>query len=416
MFDVGINEGVSGDNRWLGSRFSVFLKISVFLSILPLSSCIPVATSPFVYPLDSSSTLEQNCVPIVLVVDKSATESLLGFQFVLGVFPLTRLYSLEPTEVLVEKELTTYLRELGYCVYRTNAKHSKEVLVSHQARYVLRLSDVNLSATAYDLLFVRRLSVSGSMSLGVLRDLQVEPVSLHLDFSQSEFAQSGFSYRLVALLQSALKTSFRDDLDFLLTNFPGREKRCVGSFPGIFIAPPSISKNVSEQYPKLEGDFKTGLPALGWEAEIRSRVMGGFIHTLESEPLVWSDSSSQHNNCTQWRISSLIEQMNWDGRMMEVIALFELSSGYSTVAKATEAKATEAKTTVAKTRCRIKEPLEERNRKVALLGVGRVLSKVLSEFYYKSSATDGQPIDGSDRNIQCEVLNQHSGDRIGASS
>ena len=367
MFETRFTEYAFDKCCKFASSYPVFLRLGTLFCVFQLSACIPVSSSPFVYPLDTSSTLEQDCIPVVLIVDKTKSERLLGFQFVLGVFPLTRLYSLESPVILVEKELTTYLRELGYCVIRTTAEYARQVQSSLQARYVLSLSDVSLSATAYDLLFVRRLSVNGALNLGVLRDGQSAPVNLQLDFSEGEFARSGFSHRLVALLQLSLRKAFRESLNILFVDFSRRDKLCASNFPGIFIAAPELSPQVKNLYPKLEGDFRTGLAELGWETEIQSRVISGYLKALESEPVVWSDSSSWQRGCAQWRLSSDIERMSLDGQTLEVSILFGLNAGDTSLTTA---------------RCQAKRTLDERHRDVALLGLGPIVSELLTEFYY----------------------------------
>lgn len=357
--------------------------------ILLFLGCFPVASSPFVYPLKPTTELAEDCEPLVLILDNTEQDKFLGFQFVLGIIPLTRLYSLEPVGVLVEKELASTLRQSGFCVLNTSRKFAKQVQKASRARVVIELSAVESSAVAFDLLLIRRLSVSGSFLMRIYHSLDEAPVEQIISISKGEFSRKGFSVQLVTLLRDAIQEEIEEQVMPLVRHRKLRKKKCTLPFQGLYLAPPKLSNQVVEMYPKLEGRFATHLLSAGWHDEIQTRFTKGLASAVNGEPYVWGYEYVPGKLCLRWRVHTDILELKQVEQHLVLDARIRLYDGARLVEQAS---------------CRINRKLNAREEDVPLLVLSDLTKSVLDDFYYRVNKQGAANTTGLNSTAQPRVV------------
>ncbi len=168
------------------------IRASLFTTSL-LQGCFAVHLQSFT-PLPQLTQLVESCpTTIPLSVLHPSGDSSRGYQFLLGVIPVTRVYP-DSLREIVSTTLATHAG-LAHCGLTTSQEHSREL-----PRFEVAITSA--SVNGYDLIVVRRPSASVSLE-GTLLGPDGTAKRCQAEGSFSEFSRFAFAEQLEAALEQA---------------------------------------------------------------------------------------------------------------------------------------------------------------------------------------------------------------------
>lgn len=196
--------------------------------------------------LISRSMRQRSSSPKVVVVydwldshqSVSTNRDLLGYQFVLGIIPVTRLYLERGTRSMIREQLADLLQLRGYDVVETGTLGLPTASAQFNPELILRVSEpAPLSAKVYDTLFLRLIAISGAIKIQRLghasteRPLAINEITALID--ETKPTLGGHAPEVAAALEHSLQASLEPALDSLETN----QLRATRLRPGLFTDP-----------------------------------------------------------------------------------------------------------------------------------------------------------------------------------
>ncbi len=177
-----------------------------------------------------------------------ADDSRLGFQFLLGVFPFTRLYYQRGADSLLQELLIDQLKEAGFDVYLCPKINAAQASAQLAPRLVLDSRFQQVSINAYDAFFFRIVSIQANAllrSFSFSVDGEVEPsVAVPFEVSTTRYKSSAHAPELAGIFETETNEVLRRSLKGILDK---RFSRRVAQF-----TPPSEHKTtVLIAYPEV---------------------------------------------------------------------------------------------------------------------------------------------------------------------
>jgi len=177
------------------------------LSLLSLSSCFRSILPPIEHPAGVHHLLTIPDIPMTLRVAIEQPTASVGHQFLLGILPVTRVYSPH-----IEREISTYLA-IEAATRRYKLIHEASGAVQPFPHLLVTVSELQISG--YDLVVLRR--PVASVKLTALLDmLDRSPRRCEITANSSRITQFAFSTELNQVLQEALASGVHELFDCLL--------------------------------------------------------------------------------------------------------------------------------------------------------------------------------------------------------
>ncbi len=247
----------------------------------------------------------------------------LGSQFILGLLPLTRLYSNQPPEDWVKEELLTSALLRGYSTWTTSPRYANQAWQRIQPAATVKIGKTSLSIHAYDLLLARLNKATGDTQLCFSSNPDTANCrESEVSFSKTTLAKTGHTYQLADLAKSALRISidnFLEENTWSAPNmvFPRLSKQLdhpQAALPLlIIIRPPHISpQHVEVLLQKLSLSY--GVPNFYPDPAVIGRLwQTGIEKALENLELPWvsqvggPDLKPEHFPSSTWLLNTTLE-------------------------------------------------------------------------------------------------------------
>jgi len=214
------------------AAFSIFPSIFrlLFLIILPcclvLSGCIshglPEPVSGFVL---SDSRLNKVVTPDTVALlrspeQESGKSQTLGNQYLLGFIPLTSTYFEHGKQQLVEEALIDLMAKEGFRVAEVSKEDLEELAASTPLHSIFEANTHELSTNAWDLLFIRKLTVSAEINLTfynpTFTSTLLPVLSERVEISESSFLPQAQGPRISSFVEAALKKNLEQQVQQIM--------------------------------------------------------------------------------------------------------------------------------------------------------------------------------------------------------
>jgi len=136
----------------------------------------------------------------------------LGSQYVLGFIPLTRIYFEHGPQQLVTETALDELIAVGYETFIGNISSATELTKAIRPDKILSISLKDLRINAFDLFFLRKLSISGSLLYREhsLKNPLIIRKEYAIDLDDSKYQKYGLASDLSLFAERLLKNKFRE--------------------------------------------------------------------------------------------------------------------------------------------------------------------------------------------------------------
>ena len=164
-----------------------------------------------------------------------------GNQFVLLIFPTSRVYLEHGFKRMAAEILTEELSSKGMVVAETDSVEKGVALfrATPSASRIVLLKHAEISATVYDLLFTRRATASGTINLSILSPQDGSTVANEvLEIHEGEFRSAAFGPAITNLIERGIRNSLTTATIFNLE--PPRSSTTFPQAPTCLIPPPKL--------------------------------------------------------------------------------------------------------------------------------------------------------------------------------
>lgn len=154
----------------------------------------------------------------------------IGSQYLFAIFPLTRLYLQHSIDSAITEILIDQVLRKGMQAYITTTSGEQAAIAALSPNHIISTNIKNISLNAYDLLFVRLLSVSGEIITNTTPNLTLRnSEGFSTQIEASTWKKSAYAPSLAYLLQTSLEQSLNTSLKDILNTYPTHKTNSVQS-------------------------------------------------------------------------------------------------------------------------------------------------------------------------------------------
>lgn len=153
--------------------------------------------------------------PVFIVRPSNAEEhhrESLGHQYVFGIFPVTRLFLEHGAESDLTEMLVDTVAQEGLSPILVSEKAAPEIFKTLNAPFFIRSSLRAMSVNAYDMVFVRNVSVDGALILERIAPDSSVVAKTEEPISRSQYLSQGHGPVLAASIEKSLQSAVRNAL------------------------------------------------------------------------------------------------------------------------------------------------------------------------------------------------------------
>lgn len=170
----------------------------------------------------------------------------LGYQFVLGFLPLTRLYLEHGINASVEEATLAVLQEQGYAPFIVGKKSFARAVSVIRPRLILSTNVSDVSLHAYDLIFLRVLSLDGTLTVSRISSNGILANSYSLPIKEKRYRKHAHAPAMASILEANLRNGMRE---LLADKRVGRQSRRPAVVPTKTTTPLVLLESPSSRFP-----------------------------------------------------------------------------------------------------------------------------------------------------------------------
>ena len=243
----------------------------LLLVLFSLSSCVPVTLPAFVAPAGGPPHASVNYHlrrPLIAVLSSESNchkmeysfSDRLGTQFMFGILPIASVYPAEQINCQVEEIVASELLLAGFDVLIAPVEALNFINKLPGFKFAINAELHSASVTAYDLLFFRIVSVSGTLTATFYENGKDSAKSFKQEFSNKNPKQYAFLPILGFYFENSIKSAFRKIVclaEHVSCDQNLKQGQAIASeevkliskatdSPVIFLEPPQVSDKVQE--------------------------------------------------------------------------------------------------------------------------------------------------------------------------
>lgn len=257
--------------------------------------------------------------PVALLLrsaEPPVSPEILGYQFILGFIPMTRLYFEHGLNASVEEATLAVMQEQGYATFVVESGSFSRAVSAVRPRIILSTGVSDLSLHAYDAFFFRVLSLNGTLTVERLASSGAAVGKYFVPLKEKRFRLQAHALALASVFESSLFAGMRE---LLSTHRVSRKSRKpVGSLPVsgkplVFVESPSSQFEMPGQLGQQIADSYgfQGVPAYS-QAEVLRMVQRGLVSGLDGSLVALAPRNLEQIVQTQdphWILSTDLERL-----------------------------------------------------------------------------------------------------------